>query len=496
MTAGAPPSLLPRRRALRLAHAATLAVVLAVSAGARSRVFDLPHDRADEPANLALSYSLLQSGWSRYTMRHVNRRYYPLGASGLAISEYEPGPERGDVIDFYVSGGVQHDRERSGKPPLLPALLAASWRLWGPAAGPRVLALDPRLAAEAGPRLPAYRRALLGAWLAGDPRAAAARAEQRWAAWLPLAGSLLFAAGTWLLALLAVPARAGSPAWLVPGLAGLAVACAPIEVLVAHLIQPDTVVAALGVLGSCAALLALREGPRRAGWAALAGVVLGLGALGKQTVVPLGVAYVLAEAVQAGASEDRARAWRAALPRALLFAAGALLVSGWWYLGGLRAANVVSPAADVIDQRSFSGLVIHRSWLTYPANLLVHAPLMTLGLLALPLLWPRGAAARRPPPLLLLAACAALVYGLGSLAYSDRENRYLIPLYPLLAAPCAWGLEGLRLRLGARLRSPLVAALLVYLPAAALAARGWLTGREAPLQGFLLWDAERLLFGG
>ena len=467
-----------------------MSLVLLLAFAVRQQTFAMPHVRADEPANLALAESLEHGD---YSIRFIAMRYFPIAGSNLGAVRFERSDQQqGEVLRYYRSSNLDYDSAVSNRPPLFPALLMCSRRVWGI---PRYVVLGVRLvkgeeALSLGGQAEVRRRAVSRS-LAGGPDTDPVVALQRYATVLPLLGSLLFVAATYLLAFVALPSAEGIGLVVRPTVAALIASAVPIEILVAHLVQPDTIAAGCGALGACLAVLALREDRRALAWAALAAVALGVGALAKPSVVPFGVAYGATELILAA----RNKRWRPALTRLGVFTGVVLVTCGWWYARAFVSPDVAVPTSNVLNSSdpSFSSLVIGRTWLTYPANLIVHAPLLALAAFpGLPWLWRRSEPDGNVRPFLLLAVCALTVFALGTLGYSDRESRYLLPLYPLLAVVAAHSLEELRALLQRRLASNVVAALLVYVPVVGVVIRGVTSGRAAPGQGFLVWNAEAL----
>lgn len=450
----------------------------------------MPHFRGDEPVFLALG-AQLRAG-APYSLRHVDVWVEPLPAGeGLVLVSIRRGDERrGSLIRYYAGGGEDyHDAPVSNYGPLLPAALALSQRLLG---GDRsaVLAVDPQheARARAAGSLAQLRRAVHTRAARGEYPLAAQVARWQLPALLPsLLGAVLAPLGAFWLG------------WRATGqaplgcLTALLVATAPVQLLAAHLVQSDVLAAALAALGAALALEALLEPrPRRAArWAALAGLVLGLGVLAKPQAALVGVAYGLTEL---GLACRRGTLAARLLPLAA-FSAPALALSVPWVVWvGAAAVPYAEGSARYLERGAFGTWVMSRSWSIYPLNLLYFSPQLLLGAL---LLWRPGVRprpgcptglARRCPVGLAFALVTLLLFGLATWGYAGRESRYLLPVYPALALLAALACARLGRATGRRLGASGRA--LLGLLVGLLLARSLQLGGEAVRGGLTHWNAE------
>src|SRR4051812_30698686 len=239
-----------RARTALTRRAPMLWAVLGVAFALRWTALAVPHFESDEPAFESLAQSLLMR--NGYTTRRVGFDVADADSSLGLLRLARDAREHGKVLDFYAVAhqDVVDDHALSVRPPLFPALLAASTAVLGSSVEVIALPTNNGLSKREG-----YH-------------CAADRPDVRWVrAQLPVALPPLVA--SLALVLLAFLAHRGP---LLPAALGaLAVATAPLEVWCAHRVTADTLTAAL-VAGS-ALLLARRDASSRR--VALAGVLGG-----------------------------------------------------------------------------------------------------------------------------------------------------------------------------------------------------------------------------
>jgi hypothetical protein len=426
--------------------------VLAVAAALRWSALAVPHFDTDEPAFEGLAQSLIMN--NGYTVRRVG---YEVTAVERPLFLLRLGPdarEHGAILDFYAPAhqDVVDDHALSVRPPLFPAVLAASTALL--ASSVEVIAIE-RTA-------PAGREAAFHA-AAEHPRGRWVRAQLA-VALPPLLASLAVCA-------LAFLAHRGSP--LAAALGALAVATAPLDVWCAHRVTADTLTAAL--VGGSAVLLATRDASLAR--VALAGLLGGLAVLAKPSGVLLAPAYAGVEAFLVLRRGEPPR--RAAL-RAGVFA-GTLAVTGLWW----AALQLALPGGSVVAALGYGGVgytpeaakadwpvfVRSRPFWIVPATTALLSPLLGVGAAGI------FARARRDKDAAALAGVAALFIVM-TMLWPAKENRYLLPAYVSFAAGFAWIVERLLERAHGRAAKVAVVALAL----AVMAPSAWYA-REAALRG-------------
>ncbi len=437
--------------------------MLGVALALRWSALAVPHFDSDEPAFEGLAQSILMGGG--YTVRHVGFDVVAADPPRYLLRLGHDAAEHGGILDFYAPAhqDVVDDHALSVRPPLFPAVLAASTALVG--SDVAVIALGPTPGASRAASFRETPARVPGTWIRA----------QLGVALPPLLASLAACA-------LAFLVHRGSP--LAAALGALAVATAPLEVWCAHRVTADTLTEVL-VAGSC---VLLATGERSLGRVALAGVLGGLSVLAKPSGVLLVPAYAVAElaSVRAGSKPgDAAR-------RVLVFTA-VLAASGLWW----AALQLALPGGSVVAALGYGGVgytkeaaqanwpvfVRSRPFWIVPASTAALSPLLAVGAVALFLRArrnPGGSGGRVAPPddaALPLAAVAALFLVL-TMLWPAKENRYLLPAYVPFAAGLAWAVErGLEKASGRAARAALVAAFLALLVPSAWASR------EAALSG-------------
>lgn len=249
------------------------------------------------------------------------------------------------------------------------------------------------------------------------------------------------------------------------------------------------------VIAALVAWLGLLEVPRRPvrGWL-VTGVALGFGVLAKGPVIFLPVLPVALLAPWWLAGQQRRVTWYAGLAAAVLLAAAIALA--WAIPAGLAGGDAYreaifwgQSAGRVVD--SFA----HRSpWWTY----LWLLPLMWLPWLVWPTLWKALASLGRPGEwdtgirfCLAVLVPALLLFSL----VSGKQGKYLLPLFPVLAALLARALAGWQQVRPEQRFSLLFAALLLAITGVLLLVLPWWTKGPAWLaQVQLMWGPALLLW--
>ncbi len=295
--------------------------------------------------------------------------------------------------------------------------------------------------------------------------------EQGYAVIVPFLFSLLTLLWVYLFALRFYNARAGL-------LAVLILIGNPLEIAVGSRVYADGILTNLSFLSLFLFFLSLEASCR---WprtlAALAGFILGLSFLTKFTGVFFAAAFPIALLLAPHPQSGWRRLWDSRLFWAALTAFFTALP---WNLMVYHHYGTFLPNTPWSDNPWFLW-VFNRPWYLYPLGLFVFAPPNAVGLFA-------GLVALYSPRRYFREATfflmSLLFLGLHFLLIKTRsaglENRYLLPIYPLLAILAAWGLENL----GQALKKPWLRNFYFILLCVVLGVLAWKSAQTGLLHAF------------